>query len=506
MLTETAKPSRWATLATFLAIQAVLVGWWLAYYPGLFSRDSVLYLSHTMVGPWVSDHSVTYDALLWLSVRLTGDIGAVTLLQTTAMAATLAYLAAALKALGAPRLATTAVAVLLPFLPPVGAFSVALWKDVPFTLCAVAIAASCAGLAAARRVTAWRLAGLGALMLALGLFRANGFLIVGVAVVVLLVVVKGARVRLAVTGLVAAAVPLLLTNLVLPRVGIEAPSKTYVYHTAFGDIAVLYREHPELFGDRDRTLMTSVAPLSRWSEGGTCYTINPLIWRRDFSWQQADRHAGELLDLWRRLLTQRPLDVVDARLCRGSIAWNPVEDAWAVGGQTYHFSRRPSAETYVGPNKVPDYPQRWMFSLRPKSEHLHRVADSWLVTTAEPGYDWWLWRGATWAYLAYVAAGLAAWALRNRYVPAVVAVVAGQQLAVLANISAQDYRYMATPIFVGMLMLPLLVGSLVRGLLGRRRPAAEPAGSAGPPESAETPESAEPAEPTERSDALPDNE
>ncbi|NUW30391.1 hypothetical protein HTZ77_02970 [Nonomuraea sp. SMC257] len=487
MLTETAKPSRWATLATFLAIQAVLACWWLAYYPGLFSRDSVLYLSHTMVGPWVSDHSVTYDALLWLSVRLTGDIGAVTLLQTTAMAATLAYLAAALKALGAPRLATTAVAVVLPFLPPVGAFSVALWKDVPFTLCAVAIAASCAGLAAARRVTMWRLAGLGALMLALGLFRANGFLVVGVAVAVMLVVVKGARVRLAVTGLVAAAVPLLLTNLVLPRVGIEAPSKTYVYHTAYGDIAVLYREHPELFDDRDRTLMTSVAPLSRWSEGGTCYTINPLIWRRDFSWPQADRHAGELLDLWRRLLTQRPMDVVDARLCRGSIAWSPVENEWAVGGETYHFSRRPSAETYVGPNKVPDYPQRWMFSLRPKSEHLHRVADSWLVTSAEPGYDWWLWRGATWAYLSYLAAGLAAWALRNRYVPAVVAVVAGQQLAVLANISAQDFRYMATPLLVGMLMVPLLFGSLVRLLRGTRRPATGPAKS---PDAAKSPQPA----------------
>jgi hypothetical protein len=40
--------------------------------------------------------------------------------------------------------------------------------------------------------------------------------------------------------------------------------------------------------------------------------------------------------------------------------------------------------------------------------------------------------------------------------------VAGQQLAVLANISAQDFRYMATPIFVGALLVPLFLGSLVR--------------------------------------------
>ncbi|MDF2706610.1 MAG: hypothetical protein K0R62_2262 [Nonomuraea muscovyensis] len=471
---QNAKASRPGTLATFLAIQAVLVCWWLAYHPGLFSRDSVLYLSHTMAGPWVSDHSVVYDALLWLSVRVSGDLGLVTLLQTTAMAATLTYLATALRALGAPPRSTTALAVLMPFLPPVGAFAVTLWKDVPFTLCVVAIAASCAGMAAARTVTAGRLAGLGVLMTALGLFRANGFLIVAVAVVVLVLVVKVMRVRLALVGTVAAAVPLLLTNLVFPLVGIAAPSKTYVYHTAFGDVAVLYRGHPELFGYRDRAVMAAVAPLPRWTEGGTCHTINPLIWRNDFNWQQADAHAGELLDLWKRLLLERPGLVVDARLCRGAIAWKITQDEWAVGGETYHFSRRPTAETYVGPDKVPDFPERHLFSSRPISQKLYEVADWWLVTAAAPRYDWLIWRGALWSYVSYLAVGLAAWALRNRYVPAVAAVVVGQQLAILANISAQDFRYMAAPIHIGMLLLPLLAASLARPLRrGRRRETVE---------------------------------
>ncbi|MEU8247034.1 hypothetical protein [Nonomuraea sp. NPDC048916] len=467
MQTETAKRPRWVPIATFLAIQAVLACWWAAFYPGLFSRDSVLYLSHTMAGPWVSDHSVAYDGLLWLSMRTTGDLGLVTLLQTTAMAAVLTYLAGALKALGAPRRSTTAVAILLPFLPPVGAFAVALWKDVPFTLCAVAIAAVCAGLAANRTLTGPRLAALGGLMTALGLFRANGFLVVAVAVVVLVVVVRTGRSRLALTGAVAAAVPLLLSNVVLPHAGIAAPSSTYVYHTAFGDVAVLYRDHPELFTDQDQTLMTAVAPLSRWREGGTCHTINTLIWRRDFSWQQADKHASELLGLWKRLLLEQPGLVVEARLCRGQIAWRPVQDEWAVGGETYYFSRRPTAETYVGPGKVPDYPERWVFSLRPKSPDLHRMADAWLVGSA--AYDWLIWRGALWSYLSYAAVALAAWALRNRHVPAVAAVVAGQQLAILANISAQDFRYMATPIYIGMLLLPLLVAAAWR-LVRRKRP------------------------------------
>ncbi|MGV9377396.1 hypothetical protein ACWDRB_16345 [Nonomuraea sp. NPDC003707] len=477
----TAKPRPWVAIPTFLIIQAVLACWWAAFYPGLFSRDSVLYLSHTVVGPWVSDHSVLYDALLSLSFTKTGDLGAVTFAQTTAMAAALTYLAQSLKALGAPRLPTTLVAMLMPLAPPVGAFSVTLWKDVPFTICAIAVAGVCARIAARRAVTVPTLVGLGLLFTTLGLFRANGFLVVGVAVLALLAIVTTMRVRLLLAGTFAAALPLVLTNLVFPQFGIMAPSKTYVYHTAFGDIAVAYRDRPELFTEQDKALMATVAPLTRWWDGGTCYTINPLIWRRDFSWPQADAHASELLDLWKRLLISEPRMIIDTRLCRGAIAWRPVQDEFAIGGMTYRFSLRPNADTYVGPNKVPDFPGRWVYSLRPKSWELNQVADPWLTGALAPQYDWVLWRGALWAYVSYLAVALGALALRNRYVLGVAAVVAGQQLTVLANISAQDFRYMASPIFVGVLLVPLLLGSAGRlvvasvrgvGRALRRKPAA----------------------------------
>ncbi|NJP93334.1 hypothetical protein HCN51_28470 [Nonomuraea sp. FMUSA5-5] len=483
----------WVALATFLIVQAVLGCWWAALYPGLFSRDSVLYLSHTMVGPWVSDHSVLYDALVWLSFTKTGDLGAVTFAQTTAMAGALTYLAQSLKALGAPKLLTTVVAVLMPLAPPVGAFTVTLWKDVPFTICAVAIAGVCARIAARRAVGVPALAGLALLFVALGLFRANGFLVAGVAVLALVGLIPRARIRLLLAGTLAAALPLVLSNAVFPQFGIVAPSKTYVYHTAYGDIAVVYRQRPDLFTPRDISLMAAVAPVKRWWEGGTCYTINPLIWRKDFSWQQADLHASELLELWQRLLVTEPRLVVDARLCRGSIAWRPAQDTSATGGMTYRLSRRPNADTYVGPYKVADFPGRWVFSLRPLSMELNRVADPWLTGALTPEWDWVLWRGAAWAYLSYLAVALAAWALRNRYVLGVAAVVAGQQLAVLANISAQDFRYMASPIFVGALLLPLFLGSLARlsaeaGQVLRRRLRRRPAIPAPAPAPAPEPE------------------
>ncbi|MFI6505297.1 hypothetical protein [Nonomuraea typhae] len=448
--------------STFLPIQIVLLCWWAAFYPGLFSRDSVLYLSHTLAGPWISDHSVLYDSVLWVSVQTTGDLGAVTLLQTTAMALTLTFLARALIALGAPRRPTNAVAVLLPFLPPFGAFAVALWKDVPFTICAMAIAGVCARMAADRSLTAGRLTALFTLFVLLGLFRANGFLVVAVAVAALMLVVTVMRVRLALLGTAAAAIPLLLSNLIFPVFGIQAPSRTYVYHTAFGDLAAAFSLRPDLFDNRDRAMLATVAPLRRWERGGTCHTINPLIWRGDFSWPQADAHATELLTLWQRTLLKEPGLVIGTRLCRGAIAWQLWADDAETGGDTYRFSRRPNADTYIGPDQVPDYAGRELFTLRPLNEGLHTAASWWLDVTLNKAVDWLLWRGALWSYLSYLAVALAAWSLRNRYTLGVAAIVLGQQLAILANISAQDFRYMAPPIFIGIMLMPLLISSLRR--------------------------------------------
>jgi hypothetical protein len=456
----------WVAPVTFAAVQTVLACWWAAFHPGLFSRDSVQYLSHTLAGPWVSDHSVLYDALLWLSFTATGDLGLVTLAQTTGMAGALTYLAQSLKALGAPRRTTTAVAIALPFLPTTGAFTVTFWKDVPFTICAIAVAAACAGLAARRTLTPARLAGLGTLLVLLGLFRPNGFLVVAVTVAVLLVVVGTRRVPLALIGTAAAALPLLLNNLIFPQLGIVPPAKTYVFHTAFADLAVAYRERPELFTERDRAVLASVAPLTRWTAGGTCSTVNPLIWRRDFSWARADAHTGDLLGLWTRLLVAEPALVLDTRLCRGAIAWRVAAEA---DGPTYRLSLRPDADTYVGPHKVPDFPERHLFSLRPLSADLHGVALTWLTATLAPRFDWLLWRGTLWSYLSYAAVALAALALRGRWVLAVAAIVVGQQLAILVNISAQDFRYLASPIFIGIMLVPLLAGAALRPL--RRRPA-----------------------------------
>src|SRR5687767_12295633 len=80
------RPAKLAGL-TYGLTQLVLLGWWLAFYPGVMSYDTVTYVWQVSTGNWSSNHSVLYSSLVWLSLQATGQLGLLTLAQTIVAAA-----------------------------------------------------------------------------------------------------------------------------------------------------------------------------------------------------------------------------------------------------------------------------------------------------------------------------------------------------------------------------------------------------------------------------------
>ncbi|MFS1297542.1 hypothetical protein [Streptosporangium longisporum] len=530
-----ADPGRWFTLACYATGQLVLLGWWLAFHPGLMSPDSVTYVEHVTTGPWVGGQSVAYDALLGLCLWLTGDVSGVTLLQTAAMAAALAHLAGALRPLG-PRRGWLLVAVGCATLsPPLGAFTVTIWKDVPFTICAVLAAGTAIGLASGRTArgpsggppggpassagpsaedaagrpagdaargpaagptagpaagpaggaaragsrrrggtrrrrrpgNGWvwdrRHAALGAELLGLGLFRHNGFLVALIAAVLLVLLLPGARRWVAVTAAGAVAVPPLLLGAGYPALGIAPPSRTFAYQTVFGDLAVAYGERPELFGREERALLETIAPPDAWRRGATCQTMARIFFDPAFGHAAAERRISDVLRLWRSLLVRAPGLMLGTRICRAALAWQIGSTAGEPGGELYRFSTHD-----------PRLPAAWegtatasVMRQRPFLPVLRSAGLTALDAATVRQFEWLLWRGPLWCYLAYAAAALAWRRTGSRAALAGAAVVAGQQLGVILTNTAPDFRFMVTPILVGILLTPLLARE-VRILAARR--------------------------------------
>ncbi|MEU4829785.1 hypothetical protein [Streptosporangium sp. NPDC023615] len=492
-------------LACYATGQLVLLGWWLAFHPGLMSPDSVTYVEHVTTGPWVAGQSVAYDALLGLCLWLTGDVSAVTLLQTAGMAAALAHLAGAVRALGARGRWLLVAVGCATLSPPLGAFTVAIWKDVPFTICAVLAAGTAirlaspvssgtgapapsgtvsgtvsgtastttstttSGIASARRrggarrrrrparsrgVTARdpRLPVFCAELLGLGLFRHNGFLVALIAAVLLALLLPAARRRLAVVAATAVTVPALMLGAGYPALGITPPSRTFAYQTVFGDLAVAYGERPELFGREERALLEAIAPPEAWRRGATCHTMARIFFDPAFGHAEAERRISDVLRLWRGLLARAPGLMLGTRICRAALAWQIDSTAGEPGGELYRFSLHD-----------PRLPSAWegtrvasVMRQRPFLPALRSAGLTALDASTVRQFEWLLWRAPFWCYLGYAAAVLARRRTGSRAALAGAAVVAGQQLGVILTNTAPDFRFMVTPILVGIVLVPLL--------------------------------------------------
>lgn len=448
-------------IVVFVACMAVYLVWWAALYPGAMSYDSIAYVWHVTTGHWMANHSVLYDCLVWLSLRVSGDLAVLTLAQAAAASASMAMLASALRAFRVPGRWAAVAAVAVAALPSTGTFVVTVWKDVPFSLCAVAMTATLIRLLTRRRAA--DVVVLGVEILGLALFRNNGFLFVLITAALVIVLVAGVRLRVTIATAVPLAITYALSALVYPALGVEPVRPSLTYATAYSDIAVAYRARPKIFRAADLAVMAKVAPLDHWRSTATCYDSDPTM-KKPFSWTAADQNYRQLVDLWVRTIGRAPDLVVDARFCRGSIAWVAFPGAAgerALIGRSDDVPADLFGWTTFN-EEMRNSPYRPVLRTRPISRSLHDAAVFLRVATDSHSLEWLFWRGATWCYVAYAAVALLAWRRRRWALLAVAAPVAGQQFGVLVAIPAPLFRYMAAPIMIGVMLVPLALAALRR--------------------------------------------
>lgn len=458
-------PRRWRLpLATSLVCEAILLFWWAAFYPALMSYDSAAYVIQVTAGPWVNNYSVLYDAFVWLTLHLTGGLAALALVQTVAMSAALGYTVIAFRRIGVPGRLTAVAAVIAMALPPTGTFVIFIWKDVGFVICLYLVVPTVAHLVSLRESPDWRrdrrinrlIAALGLELLGVMLFRLNGFLIVAIAAVLLLIVLPGIRLRLTAAVAAAACVTYALTFFVYPAVGIQKTAAWEAYSIQYADIAVAYADRPYSFTAADLRLMAQAAPLTKWKNSADCYDSDTTTGMLNAS-AHSEPVSGQLIGLWLRVLKRSPDLILDARLCRGSIAWSIFGgvglDAQTVGDPViidpglWGLAYRPG---------VAENPYRNAMRTRPLSTKLNHAGLFLRSLSATPQLDWILWRAPFWCYLSYLAVWLFARRRRNWKLLALGAIVVGTQLGVLADVPDQLFRYMAGPIFIGIMLVPLL--------------------------------------------------
>ena len=453
--------SRPVPVLVFLWNQVVLVLWWVGQWPGLLSADSVRYLIHVTAGPWTADHSVLYDSFVLASLDLSRNVALLTLAQTTAAAAVVAFTVATIQRYGVPGRWAAVPGLVLPCLPSFGAFVSTVWKDVPFALVEVLVAATMLRIVHRPRrpdgrhdISRGLLVALGLELTGLNLFRNDGFLMVVLLTVALAVALKGVRQKMVAVGVASLLIFAVCHSVIYPAIGIAPASSTLAYGTFYADIAIAYGKDPGEFTAADQAIMSQVTPLKNWRKARNCYSSDPLFRYPGFDKIAADRLKNQLAALWFRTFARSPVTVVWARLCRSSVAWSPLPPP----------DHRPFYQVVVDTNPIlygynviiPADISRNV-RLAPLDHGLGVFTRDLRVGTQAAGWQMLLFRGSTWSYVTYLVLFVAARRLRRWDLLVVGAMCLANQLTVMAANPAQLFRYVVGPIFIGMLVVPLLL-------------------------------------------------
>ena len=423
-----------------------LLLWFLAFAPGIMTADSLNVYHQAISGTarWVDWHPPVNMAAMWVSVQLTDGPALVTLAQSLLLAGGMLAVARASMRAGANRIGVVVVTALLAVSPAVGAFSVSVWKDVPFAACVLFIGARVIDLTRAlfdhdeaarsralRSVVGWALVA--------SLVRQNGLVLAALLLAALIVPFPVLRRQAAIGLLVIIATFCGLKALVYPAFGIEGAATRNTFASALHDLGSGVLRDPESLNAGERARAERVAPLDEWRTGYRSYTCNSSDWvlGSQFEW---DRNPSSwYIGQWLQVALDHPGMVLGNRLCLSAAAWrpDPVEPQYTVSRATD--------------------PNRWGQRVSPVSEPLHDVGVDLIDFTDRPAVKWLFWRAPVWIYVAYAAFAVTAFRRRRWLHLLPVLPVAVQQVTMMVLVLAQDARFMMPALMLAILLLPLSV-------------------------------------------------
>jgi hypothetical protein len=434
-------PGRASVLATALVWLPMLV-WYAAFRPGLMSSDSITVYDYAVHGGWVDYHAPAYIAGMWLSTTLTGSPSLLTLAQSLLLAAAIVAVARSLLRLGVHRYAVYGATAVVALLPTVGAFSISLWKDVPYAAAFLFISARVIDLTRARllddldaaRSATWSICCWSCLAVAM---RQNGVLLVSGLTVVLWIISKAQRRQMVAVLVIPIALLLVLKAVVYPVMGVASSGAQPPLELQLHDIADATAREPEIFTDSDRAFLDTMAPFDVWAgsyAGFGCWSAS-WQWDKRFDWSKLEGHAARLVSLWLKVVRERPAMVMRNRVCIGSIAFRPDNE-----GLLYTVSRGIYGNS-DGLRTVPI------------SGTLHDRAVSVLDRLDENDVQSWAWRAPGWVYLADIVFIAVALRRRRSILLLPLLPLAMLQLAVFVVNPAQDARYMFPALMLAFLLL-----------------------------------------------------
>ncbi len=415
--------------------------WWLGWFPGFMSSDSIDQLGQVDRFEFFNFHPIVHTFSMWVATRVWDHPGAVTLLQVLLLAGLLGFVARRLTQVGVPWWLTVAAAWVTASLPMVGATTITVWKDIPYSLAMLWAFAELVALARDRNqfwASWWGPLRLGAALGFMWALRANGKVTVLIIAVALAVGFwRRWRPLLAMGGAVVA------VGIVLPAVLLAAlsvsPGTIEPAEVFLPDVAAVVANDPGWFDEVDTARLEAIAPIDVWQGQYECSDSTPLVFHPQFN------HSPPRDDPW----TYRSLVVRTAATHVPTV----VGHRWCAASFLFVPFPRDGSYLHRPPFEIP--PNTLGFARDPISDRAYSFTLAQYQWIEKPGVEWFTWRPAL-VILAGIATYIAV-AVRRRLRPLLWAggLIGAQLLNVAAMTPAHEFRYAFGLYLLCLMSLPL---------------------------------------------------
>jgi hypothetical protein len=316
--------SFWLATLSFLP----LFVWWLGWFPGFLSPDSIDQLNQIETGEFTNGHPGFHTITMWLITRVWDNAGAITLVQVIGLALVLGLVARRLVELGAPAWSAVGAAWLVGALPAVGPMTISVWKDVAFTLAflwAFAELLQIVRLRDAYWSDARNPIRLGAALSLIWLYRHNGVLTSLVVVAVLAVLNRRRLSRLVPAVLTLLGIVLIVQGPVFWLFSVDRGGKPAAAEVLIPLVASSFVHEPGNFSESEAELLASIAPLEVWKSRYDCDSADKLLFAPELDIEVIRRDPGPFFRLGVRTFV-RDLDTsLGFFWCRASYLFLPPQ-------------------------------------------------------------------------------------------------------------------------------------------------------------------------------------
>lgn len=336
---------------TFVSIAAVDLAYlFFARYPGVLTTDSITTIQQLMGDEAYNNimpfwHTVTVKAFVELGLLLFGDINASVALFHTAqilfMAACFGYVLVTLYQTGVPNLVLVMVYALYAFMPYNIAYSVTLWKDIPFAGAAVLfVTAFYRLLKGIGKRKAWNYAVFLIGALGFSLWRTNGWYAFAVTTLVMLFLLGKKQRKLLILMIAVLLLCWVLLNPVLAVLGVGETNFVEAFAVPMQQIARVVAEDRELTGE-ETNLLSEIFWLDKVGALYDPLTVDPVKFET-FRYDRVDyirENLGQYLRLYVNLGLRYPAEYLKAWIDETKGYWNGGYFFWiytkGVGDNIY---------------------------------------------------------------------------------------------------------------------------------------------------------------------------